>query len=212
MQVFQQQKRAAPLVATWRSDKTYCPSSGYLGLGTFFLLGFLVLLRGQREFSTGVLADEVVVEEVDVETGLDEAAPVDDPVVLVVDLVVGPVHPVDYVERPVYAQQEHIVRCEVLDLAIPLQHYQLRHDGQRLQEDGEDPKELQQVKSLNQICDNCQHNTRSHCKFPVQKGILRTIVVGLERLRFSHHVEDESRATYVHHLHQGVVARVVRGE
>ena len=52
---------------------------------------------GQVQLLATVLGQKVVVEEVDVETGLDYAAAVNDPVMFVVGLVIASIDPVENV-------------------------------------------------------------------------------------------------------------------
>jgi hypothetical protein len=73
--------------------------------------------------------DDVIVEEVEVETGLHPSAGIHDVVVLIVGLVVGAVDPVEDIERAVETKEEDIVAREVLDLSVSLQEDQLRDDG-----------------------------------------------------------------------------------
>jgi hypothetical protein len=104
--------------------------------------------HARTNIARGVLPEEVVIKEVDVETGLDEAADVHDPVVLVVHLVVGAVHPVDDVECAVDAEKEYIMRGQVFDFSVSLKDDQLRDDGNGFQVDGEHPKQLQRKQRL----------------------------------------------------------------
>jgi hypothetical protein len=85
---------------------------------------------------------EEIVEEIDVEAGLNEAGDVGDPVVLVVSLRVRSIHPVHNVESTVDTQQEHIMTRQVLDFSVSLQENQLWDDRHCLQIDGELPKGL----------------------------------------------------------------------
>lgn len=101
-------------------------------------------LARQGELPSLVLAEEVVVEEIYIQTGLDEAADVHDPVVLIVRLVVRAVDPVREVQRSVDAEEEDVVAREILDLSIALQKEELRHNGQGLQVDGEHPEHLEE--------------------------------------------------------------------
>lgn len=83
---------------------------------------------------------DVKVEEVAEEDGLHDARHHSD---LVEDAlgVVAP-HPVADVECAVEAEEKEVVGGDGLCLARLGDHEQLRHDGHRLQEDGEGPQDL----------------------------------------------------------------------
>lgn len=78
----------------------------------------------------GDLPEEVIVEEVEVQTSLNKATEVHDPVVYVISLVVRTIHPVHNVQSTVNTKQEDVMSGKVLYFAITLQQDQLRYDGQ----------------------------------------------------------------------------------
>ncbi len=47
------------------------------------------------------------------------------------------------------------------------------------------------VEALDQVGDNSDNDAWNNSKLPVKKGVLGTVVVGLERFGSSHHVDDE---------------------
>ena len=53
-------------------------------------------------------------------------------------------YPVEDVKRPVRPQKENVVPVEVLHFAEPLQHDELRHDRNRLEENRKGPQNFNQ--------------------------------------------------------------------
>jgi hypothetical protein len=54
----------------------------------------------------------IVVEEIYVQERLNKTAHIHDVIVLVVRFVVGPVHPIHYVQCTVRAKEEHVMACK----------------------------------------------------------------------------------------------------
>lgn len=70
----------------------------------------------------------IIVKEINIEQGLNDTASVNNPVVLVVGLVVGAIDPIEDVEEPIGAQQKHVMPCQVLYFSVSLQRDQLGND------------------------------------------------------------------------------------
>ena len=83
---------------------------------------------------------DVKVEEVAVEDGLHDAGHHGDLIEEALGVVTP--HPVGDVEGSVEAEEEQVVGGDGLRLAGLGDHEELRHDGHRLQEDGEGPQDL----------------------------------------------------------------------
>ena len=73
---------------------------------------------------------------------MNDATNVHHPVVLIVRFVVRSIHPIDNVQSPIGAQQEHVVTGQVFDFTISLQDNELRDDCYRFQVNGNCPEEL----------------------------------------------------------------------
>ncbi len=83
-----------------------------------------------------------MIEEVQVQASLQEAAGIDYIVVLIVGLVVRSVNPVDDIQSAIDTEEEYIVAGEIFDVALALQEDQLGDDGEGLQVQREVPQEL----------------------------------------------------------------------
>ncbi len=70
-----------------------------------------------------------MIEEIQVQASLQEAAGIHNVIVLIVGLVVRSVDPVDNVQGAIDTQEEDIVAGEVLDVSLALEQDQLRNDG-----------------------------------------------------------------------------------
>lgn len=112
-----------------------------------------------RNSESIIIPEDEVVEEVYIQAGLNNAADVHDPVVLVEGLVVRSVHPIEDVEGAVEAEQEHVMARQVLHFSVALQRDQLRHDREGFQVNGEHPKHLQESSQEIIMDDDCKvHN------------------------------------------------------
>jgi hypothetical protein len=83
-----------------------------------------------------------MVEEIDVESSLNDTGNDGDEVSVVVGFGLCTVDPVGNVESTVQAKHEDVIAGQVLNLAVTLKHNQLREDGQRLEVDGKCPQNL----------------------------------------------------------------------
>lgn len=92
---------------------------------------------------------EVQVEEVTVEDGLHDAGHHGDLVEEALGVVTP--HPVGDVERSVQAEEEQVVGGDGLGLARLGDHEELRHYRHRLQENGERPQDLGEVRGTREL-------------------------------------------------------------
>lgn len=75
----------------------------------------------------------------------------------------APVDPIWHVERPVGTERKEVVRRDRLCLAGPLQHEQLGQDTNRLEVDGERPKNLHgRAADTGQCCSNDRRSAGTH--------------------------------------------------
>ena len=140
-------------------------------------------------------------------------SPLTNPVVAVVGLEVRPVNPVQNVQRAVGTHKEHVVRGEVLHLAVALEHDDLWHDGNALKEDREGPQQLHYVERvLHQEHETCQAEARQDAELEVQKRVVGAVVLAFERFLEAEHVHDVGGRPNVEDLHQRIVNGIVRGE
>mmetsp|Transcript_10720 Transcript_10720/g.32762 ORF Transcript_10720/g.32762 Transcript_10720/m.32762 type:complete len:323 (-) Transcript_10720:113-1081(-) len=147
---------------------------------------------------------QVVVEEVKIKAGLDKAREPHDPG-RVVRLGRISVDPVQDVERPVEAEQEHVVSGQVVHILRPLQQHELGQDGHGLQVDGKRPQDLEEGEPS--VDDQGEDGAR-HDQEEVPEGIV-VLVIRLLHSPVPLHVPDDHRAGgYVNHLEDGVVERV----
>ena len=108
-------------------------------------------------------------------------------------LVVASVYPVEDVKEAVRAEEEDVVPRQVLDLAVALQHEELRHDRQRLEIDGERPQQIDEVGvPAHPHRDEREHAARPHRELPVQERVLRRVILRSVRL----HVFDHEHMHY----------------
>ena len=115
-----------------------------------------------------------MVEKVHVQGSLHDTGDNGDEVRVVVRLRLGAVDPVRNVERAVGAQQEDVVAREVVHRAVALQHDELRDDCERLEVDGESPKDLERRETL--IEEAGGEEARRDGKLVMLEGVLRTVV------------------------------------
>ena len=96
-----------------------------------------------RQFNDGLaLLDthEIVVQEVNVETGLEQSWEDLSPAVEIVDIVA--VDPVQDIEETIETEGRHVMRGYVLYHADFVQHYDLRDEGNGLEPETVRPDEL----------------------------------------------------------------------
>ena len=170
----------------------------------------------QGELSSLRSAQEVVVEEVRVQQGLQDAAEVHDPVVNVILFRVCPVDPVEDVQGPVRAHEKDVVAGQIFHLAVALQHDELRQYGDRFQVNAERPERLNEFELRETVLENVRQHAdrraRGDGELPVQEGVLCFVVGRFDWLLVLDGVDDHGGRQDVHDLHHRVVDGVKMSE
>ena len=103
---------------------------------------------------------------------------------------------------------------QVLDLPETLQHEQLRHDGQRLEDDTKIPQNFQPQQSAEAVVRDLERveqrddGARCHGEEPVFERIMRSVVFVLPRRAEVDRINDRRRRCDEGDLHKGVVQAV----
>jgi hypothetical protein len=117
-----------------------------------------------------------------------------------------PVDPVEEIQDPVEAEEEDVVRGEVLDLAVLLHHVQLRDHRHCLQVDGEGPGHLERGGVV--LVDRDPEQQAREDEPVVREVVELGVVSRALRHPSAHHVNDREREHDEDDLHD----RVVDGE
>lgn len=135
---------------------------------------------------------------------------------LVVWFSMSTIDPVKNVKKSVCTHEEDIVARQVFDFAVTLQDNELRQNGNGFQVNRKGPKKFHDIKVLHassqQMSNESDEQTRKSSEAPMQEGILRLVVGGLDGFLELDGVNDGSRGTNVQDLHYRVVNRVERRE
>lgn len=156
-------------------------------------------------------ANKVVVEEVDIQTSLEDAREYLRPAVEVVEVV--PVYPVENVEEPVEAECCHVVRGNILNQSDLVQHHYLRDECDRLQPQTVAPDKLPGRPPA--INNQCQHEGSwdqdlkvgeiiAQCVISLSK-VIKIIAYCAVGLLISHEVDDEGGGGNEEYFHECVV-------
>ena len=95
--------------------------------------------RRKREFAAIVLRDNIIVEEIDVEGGLDSAGYIYKPVMAIKWFIIRTVDPIEDIKEPIRAKEKDVMSCQIFDLTVALENKELWYDGQRFEEYRECP-------------------------------------------------------------------------
>lgn len=105
---------------------------------------------------------------------------------LVVGFGMSAVYPVEDIKSSVGTHEKDVVSRQIFYFAVTLQDDKLGQNGNGFQVNRERPKKLHKIKVVkagsNQVGNGGNDQTRSRCKFPVQKGILRLVIGRLDWL------------------------------
>eukprot|EP00354_Favella_ehrenbergii_P003926 CAMPEP_0170457202 /NCGR_PEP_ID=MMETSP0123-20130129/4576_1 /TAXON_ID=182087 /ORGANISM="Favella ehrenbergii, Strain Fehren 1" /LENGTH=184 /DNA_ID=CAMNT_0010720923 /DNA_START=394 /DNA_END=947 /DNA_ORIENTATION=+ len=145
---------------------------------------------------------EVVVEEVDVEAGLEDGRQRLRPAEEALHLVA--VDPIQNVEEAIEAEAGNVVTGEVFNNTHLVQHDDLGDEGDGLEPERVAPHEGPGAPA--RIQDHSQH--QSHRKeSPVRELVTERVISRAKRYLILHQVDEEGGGTNEENLHEGVVDR-----
>jgi hypothetical protein len=143
------------------------------------ILCILGIGRWQRELCTACFALNIIIKEISIQQCLKNTAKVNHEMMLVIWLVVTSVDPIQNVQEPVRSHEKDKISSQVLNLPVPLQNNQLRQDSNALQENREQPQQVQDIDlelSLEAMRDERDNCTRQYSESDVEERILSFIV------------------------------------
>jgi hypothetical protein len=148
-------------------------------------------LDRKRHGFTSRLSDNVVIEEITVDCGLDGTSNPDNPIP-VTNFSEEPVYPVDQIHSTVSSQTEHVVRGKILDetarfLGELMDDNQLRDNGNSFQINGECPENLSKRKVF---VDKESQNSTGNQEVRKEEGIILLVVCITVRGFEFHQIDD----------------------
>lgn len=102
---------------------------------------FLAKPLASNDTSSSHLPQRIVIEKVTVQRRLDSSGNPANPVAVVLFRHVSR-NPIADVECTVQTEQNHIIRCQVLNFLVSLKHDNLGHNADRFQVNRETPRDL----------------------------------------------------------------------
>lgn len=160
------------------------------------------------------IPQSIVIKEVTIKSSLHGSSNPSDPVTVHLFSVVAG-NPVQNIEGSVESEENHVAGGEILDFLVLLKHYDLRHDANGLQVDGERPSVLsEQAKRMTYIEYNIssmavEENSQDSSGDDGQLDDIVRISFSVVSLTVGtythHHVRNVKGERNVNHLHNGVV-------